>query len=586
MSGRGAPTRLRELGTDRGAVLVLYGLLLIALFGMGAIVLDLAALREDVRASRRTADSAAVAGALELRPGASRLAACEAAWGYVVANTPELAGQSMDCTDFPADPSCDPTDPKEAERTSGPYTVTIRSPVTDSELTNDYPGQSVVLPADGVPCERISVEIARTRGFVFGPVLASASGSSTGPAVALSSTGTNAGEVASLVLLDPTGCDALSAKGQGKIYVLAPRDGLGNITAPGIIVVDSDGTTGCGASTPFVIDADNNQHAEIKAGVEQIVSDRGVVGSNGLIMSYALATGNTARAFDVSDPPADRLAPVPTAGPRVTRRNVDHTFNCKSSYPGLGIPGCPDAATLPAHIDNLRNPIGGTRTNAALMGTLPPGYSDYNAWYIALFGGNPCRPAAVTVPAGSWWVNCPNPQGFDVQDAVVFTGGRVVFEGTVKLAAQGSLMVNPALAGEAVLYLRNGNLEKAGGAGFTLHNTFLYLDNGKIALGAGSIPLTWIAPLDGNFEDLALWSESAFSATQPHGFTGQGILNIEGIFFTPNALFSFDGIGQQQQRKAQFITFRLEVKGQGLLFMEPDPERNLVFEFLGVHLIR
>jgi hypothetical protein len=128
-----------------------------------------------------------------------------------------------------------------------------------------------------------------------------------------------------------------------------------------------------------------------------------------------------------------------------------------------------------------------------------------------------------------------------------------------------------------------GNLEKDSFGTLNLMQTMVYLDNGRIDLGAGSGGLTWISPIAGNFEDLALWSERQ---TQ-HLIGGQASLNIEGTFFAPFAdPFTFAGQGLQYQTKAQFVTFRMEVTGQGVLRMQPDPDRVTPIPIEGALLIR
>jgi hypothetical protein len=92
----------------------------------------------------------------------------------------------------------------------------------------------------------------------------------------------------------------------------------------------------------------------------------------------------------------------------------------------------------------------------------------------------------------------------------------------------------------------------------------------------------WTAPFGGQFEDLALWSEH----TTLHNIGGQGELLLEGAFFVPHAQFVYTGQAAYQQTKAQFIAQRINLSGQGVLLMEPDPTRVVLVPLPGVRLIR
>jgi hypothetical protein len=73
-----------------------------------------------------------------------------------------------------------------------------------------------------------------------------------------------------------------------------------------------------------------------------------------------------------------------------------------------------------------------------------------------------------------------------------------------------------------------------------------------------------------NLEDLALWTEA--SATSSIG--GGASMNITGVFFQPNANpFVISGHGNQSlAANAQFVARKLQVKGQGTLYMRPNPD--------------
>src|SRR5665811_783067 len=116
-----------------------------------------------------------------------------------------------------------------------------------------------------------------------------------------------------------------------------------------------------------------------------------------------------------------------------------------------------------------------------------------------------------------------------------------------------------------------GDLLKGAQSGISLNRTFVLLEDGIVDLDGGAGGLVWTAPEGGNFEDLALWSESPLQ----HELGGQSGNSLTGTFFTPSAdPFLLSGQSGQFQTSAQFLTRRLEVGGQGEVRMKPDPDRQ------------
>lgn len=71
-----------------------------------------------------------------------------------------------------------------------------------------------------------------------------------------------------------------------------------------------------------------------------------------------------------------------------------------------------------------------------------------------------------------------------------------------------------------------------------------------------------------------------------HELGGQATNTLTGTFFTPFAdPFSLTGQSGQFQANAQFITRRLEVKGQGEVKMHPDPDRSTPIPIRQIRLI-
>jgi hypothetical protein len=339
-----------------------------------------------------------------------------------------------------------------------------------------------------------------------------------------------------------------------------------------------------------------------------------------VILSYALsgaAGSDPARAYDPGDltspvDPADitdpdeppstwfRLYPTPSfTSQRITRSAIDHRYNCKAAYPDYpldlndpGLGGIPISRCLEPsapHIDNLVVAYGGP------VGVSPMG--SFQKWTTNLDGTPryPCQvddtfwPSSETIAvAGDWWVDCPGGLIIGNSKTVIFSAGNVVFDGHIDLRSFGTLQVNPAPSSDHVVFVRGteadpGQLLKGAQSSITLAQTFVFLQYGRIDIGAGDGGLIWTAPLAGNFEDLALWSE----ASVQHEIGGQAGNTLTGTFFTPFASpFKLTGQAGQFQTDAQFITRRLEVGGQGEVKMHPDPDRSTPIPIREVRLIR
>jgi hypothetical protein len=92
-------------------------------------------------------------------------------------------------------------------------------------------------------------------------------------------------------------------------------------------------------------------------------------------------------------------------------------------------------------------------------------------------------------------------------------------------------------------------------------------------MSGGTGSLTWIAPDSGDFDDLALWSDSPLL----HEWAGQANLVMEGVFFSPCAQAEYAGTSGQNQTKAQWIAYRLHARGHGVLAIRPDVDRAVPF---------
>jgi hypothetical protein len=573
--------------TEEGTTILLVAASMLVLIAVAALAIDLGGLRVDRRADRLATDAAATAGAASINPFAGSAAdqACSTAWAYLLLNLEDEGPITTppNCATF--SPAC--TTPNVARQTTAvaaPYTVVITHPVPDSHPLMS--GQAINAAIDGTPCQRLGVELTRDRDFAFAGAIGPQSGSTTVRSVAKIGAGVGSGEVVPLLVLEPIACDALFTSGQGKVTVSYYND------SPGFIVVDSDGSktsnpNRCG-NNDWTIDSKGTTNGWIRA--IPVPAPKNIPSA---ILSYALsgAPGAVpAKSYDPSDltspvNPADisdptepaasyfRLYPKPVGvSRRITRAPIDWRYNCKSGYPDyLGmvpIADCPD--TPATHIDNLD----------AARATGDMTAQGFTRWTAA----NSCTPAGnMTVSVGNWWIDCPS--GFIVNGVdVVFRGGDLVFDGDIDLRSTGSLAINADTPGDSVVVVRaGGDLLKGAQSSIDMARTFVYLADGNVDLVGGVGGLVWSAPTGGNFEDLALWSESPVS----HQIGGQAGNTLTGTFFTPLAdPFSLTGQGGQFQTDAQFLSRRLEVKGLGEVRMKPDPDRQTLIPIREVRLIR
>lgn len=594
----------RSYRDERGASLILITISLLLLVGIAAVAVDLSAVRSDLRSEQLVADAAVTAGAVQINPitGSDAEDACEMAWDYALQNLEDESAPTStpNCATFAG--VCNPAMSLQVTGTAPPYDITITHPVLDSDP--QMAGQAINADIDGGACQRLGMTIARTRDFRFAPVIGFDSATPTVSAVARIAVKPGEGELVPLLLLEPISCDALVASGQGAVTVSYFND------VPGIIVVDSDASktsnpNRCG-NNRYSIDANDNSLNWVRALPVPDPLNPNAIEVPSAILSYALSGApgaDPAHAYDPGDiagainpvagePPSTwfRLypQPIPTTR-RITRAPIDWRYNCRSVYPvypldlanpGVGFPidPCPDAPATPSYIQLLQNDYGQP------VGTSPLGIAQ--RWTNSY----PCQVDPITWPSlainetGSWWIDCPG--GLIVNNTVVtIDGGDVVFDGDIDIRSFGELHLNPSNASDHIVYVRDGDLIKGAQTTLRMDRTFVYLHTGVIDLGggAGADTLRWVAPEAGNFEDLALWAE----APAVFQIGGQSGNTLTGTFFTPfGNPFTLTGQGGQFQTNAQFLTRRLEVKGQGVVKMVPDPDRSTRIPIRGVILIR
>ena len=596
--------RIRR-GDDTGAYAILYGLLLLVVLGMAALVVDLGMLRQNRRETRLAADAAAVAGARELAAvsGAGNpRQACIEALSYLSTNL-GVTFPSAPCDDLPVSTSPCPLIEDSALSSVAEFRALVTWPVLDSSTMMTDPdvkpagagvtSQAINPEVDGEdPCSRIGVSVEQSEGAAFAGAFGSDGASTVVTSVARIATRSGPGAaIAALNVLNQTACQAILTSGQGFIRVDAVD------TRPGIIAVESSGLdtgSGCG-NNKYVIDAATNATGGYVRADGPGPSGEG----KGVILSWALnaaPTGNPTEAYNPIAIPT-KLAPTPT---RLSSRS--------GAAPVTDVYGCNSGCTTP-YITNLRTAYGGTTIPVTGYAASP---TPFDTLPFVPFTNCDIKSndPPVIMPPANYYINCPGP--LDVKGTLVFQGGNVVSRRGINISTgTGCFAVNvpvttnacPTVTNgevttkpltESILYLQSGDITRNGGNIFTA-NTFTYLALGKISFGgnAGTVLMTNprldTIPVgcdatcqNGRFYKVSLWAEA--TTTQVIG--GQGSLFLRGVLFVPKSLFNYGGQAAQVQVGAQFWTDRIENSGQGGLAMAPDPSDAVETPLLNVVLIR
>jgi hypothetical protein len=591
---------------ENGTVLLIVTLVMTALLMIAGLVIDLGGVR-GFRAGQQTiSDSAGAAGAMALAETGSGRDACEAAKAYVAINANGITSLGgIDCGTFPV--VCDAGTAAAVETTvEGRFTVSITYPVADdSPLMSSHVLGALPQPAssqDGDQCDRIGVSIESPYQTTFSRLAGIETLAANVHTVAKATQAFGDSVAINLLVLNRTGCQAIHSSGNGGIYIDAiynpDVDGAPGLE-PGLAASDSDGSAGCGGSdgvididgSNAVLRADGPTGCDNQSGTHLVKT---LVAGDGCGRIKTLAPGAPGCNFPACTAGGGNLPnPLPTVlRGRLTRAPVDHRYNCKADYTIIDgsiawatepltvanqqdIRECTD---IPApHIDDLIAAVGETGT--------PSGFQTWTgAGYPCTVQGPPST--TILVPAGDWHIDCP---AFVNMRTVVFQGGNVVFEGSVDIESSAILAINAtpgtyaAVDPETWVFLRSGRFSKAGDAVLIMNNTFLYASkSAHIEMAGGNGALTWVAPDQGVFDDLALWGDSPTT----HLWAGQADLTLEGAFFTPFAKAEYAGTAGQNQVRAQFIADSLHARGQGTLIVSPEHGRAVEFPRAESALIR
>lgn len=581
---RPAPARARIVGDDRGAVLFMAAIAMLVILSLAAIAIDFAVARDDRTSGQRASDAAVSAAGVTLMDYTKNSQdACQTAMEYLDINgVPNSFTPPMDCTVFPTICQNGITPSVSESVANSRFVVEITYPVEDFDPKMDPSAIGAatrsVTAADGRPCERIGISVTSTHNTYFGAMVGTPTIDSMVHSVARVNPRAFNGRSINLLLLERHDCNVASAGGSGSgIVVGSVVDPNTGIEFPGTLALDSDGTgKGCNNSGT-VTDGGGTIRGdgEVCPTAVTLGTGRGC----GLIELFAPGTPGCHR-------PACNLgngiiAPDPQPAPMIlTRAQVDWAFNCKPGYPAAyDIDGCDSTATTPAYIDQLVADVG--TSGLPTTGT----WQDYSPTY-------PCTLSSgdvVVVPEGNWRVNCNK---MSLKGEVHFLGGNLVFDGDVTLTADGLLSINefnstPTYGpGDTTLdigsssetaafaYFRGGAISKGAQSSIRAENTMVYFaPSSSISMQGGSGAFKMIAPTEGPFRNLALWSESSTE----HKLAGQANIDLEGVFFAPLAEVSYQGNGSQQQVAAQFVSNSLSVGGNGFLKIKPRWDRMVRF---------
>jgi hypothetical protein len=584
---------------ERGAVLVMATLLLTALLGLTALVVDLGVVRSQVRVDQGVADFAALAGAKGLAAN-DPTGACQAAIQYVNQNaslSPAITASTF-CAGMGATRCSGGTGQAAPVTTSGSYTVSVHYPVPDAEIADSHVVGGARLQ-DGSECQRIRVVISSRTRPLFSSVLGKTRLDDTTAATARPwPRGPQL--TPALWLLDPVGCTSLAISGGSQVTV-------GTSTVPGVLTVDSDGST-CQSSqrTVSVTGSGTTLRAVPLSG-----SPMGTIQLFGLpsTATSCIATGAGSAACDPADVASRRMLPQPVpVSSRATRARVDDVYNCHNPYPaakalyhGITLVASCDPTATPPYVDNLKAAVGTT----GLPPTVPAGVGTAYQRWRASFG---CNPTGTISVSGNWWIDCPGGLNIGNGTSVEFKDGNVVFDSGFSMTG-GSLSFNtnnstsqlpascvaPAVqtpctgvasTGASFVYLRDGAINITGGQ-LNVNHAFVYLATGYVKVN--SSPPIWNAPTEGPFGYLALWCDMPATSNNTSKFSmagGTGV-QLSGVFFTPEAApFTLSGGGTWGQQNAQFVSFQVQVSGGGSLTMAPDPQKSVKVPTLAGALIR
>jgi len=545
--------RRRLAGDDAGAYAVLYAVLVVVLLGMGAIVVDVAQVRQDRRLDRSAADSAAVAAASFLNPlgptGASPYRGCLSAWAYLAdALKVSKPADSDACGAFSAYnstaavntycplPTSTPAEIVDDTVIAGGRTVRIAWPIPyhESGTQSDFlkpeiaPGnvsQTFDAEVDGTPagCDRMGVAVFENERFGLGSAIGVSGTATQVHSVARFSVEAGPDEgVAALNVLNPTDCNSLITTGNGQVLVGAVLDD-GLVVGPGTIAVEAAGNNSSCNGGKKVIDPTTGQGSLVCASAVALTGP-GSCDGKGIIQSHALdPTGVPANAYNQAAVTGGNLKPRPTPqGQTHGWDPVTKIYGCNTTYLSpCKLPAAPE----PNYVANLET--------AYKTSGLPDVYTGGQAPYTSLYTGgftertDICGQISTVVflPPGNWYANC----SITVRNggAVIVQGGNLVLGGDINVNSGGCFIMNVPVESCTGLTLANQNTNQVTTSVPPLADSIVYLRNGSVdTAGTLVMPQTFVYsrstaahPVNVQSTELTLWTAPGAGAKNTSGRT-------------------------------------------------------------------
>jgi hypothetical protein len=293
------------------------------------------------------------------------------------------------------------------------------------------------------------------------------------------------------------------------------------------------------------------------------------------------------------------------------------------------VPGCEQER--PSYIAQLRTAIGTANVNPSPHDPTsnPQGFRDWRA----LGGTCAGAPPPSTPLVGNWYVDCPT--GFNLTQDVRFQAGNVILTGPVNpggrvfavndraedavypgpeaLPSQcrSEVCVTEYARNAAFLYIgRDGIRQTANSSHLILRNTMVYLHRPLDAQGSSRVidvnggDVSWTPPTAhplgyppdlarlSPFQGLSLWSDKptplvgSVRAPDELRLSGNGSIDVTGVFFSPNTRTTLGGGGAGTSYRAQFFTWKLAIAGGANIQFSPPDGALYTPTFEGISLIR
>lgn len=640
--------RSRLARDERGAVAILVALCLVMLLVVAAIVLDFGLIRVERQKAKSLADSAAMAGIAAGDGGTGDVYTYRAVCGalsYLKA-TPALAAlpdgicsaaslavnSSVRCS------AAVGTTYAAYDRTvthgGATYRVVIRSPYV---LNADGWGEETVsnLAADQSTvggCDQLGVQVFEARKPGLGSIVTDGDLTFGVRSAARALVGGDDALSPALILLERTACSAItvgSAGGGSGTYVAVKGSGA----TPGSIHVDSAATgADCGEGSNQQLFQGKQNDGIVAYG------STSPTGVGGVITSFATYRGvgsstvydNGSHVYGTSATSGTGSDKTPVYGrQQVTRSVVDIRYRTpvRSAIAAAnGVWGTPTGWTVVGCNPTSAQLAVTTKLWIDCTGNAGISLNDKTIQASEIYFNGFVKNGTVAMPNATRVYISNTVSGAPINgSAISLTNGSGFCVRSTCGTAATDRCSTTATTGRARLFVRQGNIDASGGA-LRLCNTTVFplgadTATGCVPAGDGAAPTTapcpasptagnsvisvtgqttfdWTAPNEyagsiptayrtaawGNFEDLALWSESAGL----YKFSGGGGMNTVGVFMAPNGSpVSVGGGSSQSLVNAQYVARTFAVSGGGTLSLTTDP-RNAVNipSILGNVLIR